>query len=88
MICRGICDKYRPVRWDHREKRYLSGQKRCQICELFIVWVGIFCPCCKARLRSRPRNLPHRENFHISQRNKKRECYDLKPVAKVLKKVY
>jgi predicted amidophosphoribosyltransferase len=33
-----------------------SGQKRCQVCELFIKWDGLFCPCCGYKLRTRPRN--------------------------------
>ena len=26
--------------------RYSTGQKRCQICEIFIKWDGLWCPCC------------------------------------------
>lgn len=36
--------------------RYLGGQKRCQICEIFLGWDGLWCPCCGYRLRTRPRN--------------------------------
>jgi len=36
--------------------RYSTGQKRCQICETFLKWDGIWCPCCGYRLRTRPRN--------------------------------
>jgi hypothetical protein len=35
--------------------RYSIGQKRCQICELFIEFDGVLCPCCNSRLRTRPR---------------------------------
>ena len=37
--------------------RYSTGQKRCQICEIFIKWDGLWCPCCSYMLRMRPRNL-------------------------------
>ena len=37
--------------------RYATGQKRCQICELFIRWNEPWCPCCGYKLRTRPRNL-------------------------------
>jgi hypothetical protein len=37
--------------------RYSSGQKRCQICEIFLNWSGLWCPCCGYRLRTRPRNV-------------------------------
>jgi hypothetical protein len=40
--------------------RYATGQKRCQICELFIKWEGQWCPCCGYRLRAKPRNLRYK----------------------------
>ena len=40
-----------------RQGRYATGQKRCQICEIFIQWDGLVCPCCRYRLRLRPRNM-------------------------------
>jgi hypothetical protein len=59
MSCKGICVRYRaqkPV----GAGRYASGQKRCQICEIFIKWDGLWCPCCGYRLRARPRNLKYK----------------------------
>ena len=56
MACKGICIRHKaqkPV----GSGRYATGQKRCQICELFIRWDGLWCPCCGYRLRTRPRNL-------------------------------
>jgi predicted amidophosphoribosyltransferase len=32
----------------------------CQICEIFIEWDGLWCPCCGYRLRSKPRNLRYK----------------------------
>ncbi len=40
--------------------RYASGQRRCQICEIFIKWEGLWCPCCGYRLRTKPRNLKYK----------------------------
>ena len=36
--------------------RYSIGQKRCQVCEIFLKWDGLWCPCCGYRLRTNPRN--------------------------------
>jgi predicted amidophosphoribosyltransferase len=40
--------------------RYAAGQRRCQICQMFIKWEGLWCPCCGYRLRTKPRNLKYR----------------------------
>jgi hypothetical protein len=34
----------------------MIGQKRCQVCEIYLDWQGTWCPCCGYRLRIRPRN--------------------------------
>jgi hypothetical protein len=51
MACKGICIDYKA------SGRYVTGHKRCQTCDLFIEWDGVFCPCCVYRLRTRPRNM-------------------------------
>ena len=59
MTCNGICTRYKaqkPV----GTGRYASGQRRCQICEIFIKWEGLWCPCCGYRLRTKPRNLKYK----------------------------
>ena len=59
MTCKGICSRYKaqkPV----GTGRYASGQRRCQICEIFIKWEGLWCPCCGYRLRTKPRNLKYK----------------------------
>ncbi|WP_255464153.1 hypothetical protein [Nitrosopumilus sp. b1] len=40
--------------------RYSSGQRRCHLCEIFIKWEGLWCPCCGSRLRVKPRNLKYK----------------------------
>jgi hypothetical protein len=47
--------------------RYASGQKRCQICEIFIKWDGLWCPCCGYRLRTKPRNLKYKAKLRARE---------------------
>jgi hypothetical protein len=56
MTCKGICIRHKAVK-PNGIGRYSSGQKRCQICETFLNWNGLWCPCCGYRLRTRPRNV-------------------------------
>jgi len=62
MTCKGICVRYQ-ARKPIDVGRYASGQKRCQICEIFINWDGKWCPCCGYRLRQKPRNLKYKEKL-------------------------
>lgn len=55
MHCRGTCHRHRATR-PPGGQRYLAGQRRCQVCEIFIWWAGLWCPCCGYRLRAHPRN--------------------------------
>jgi hypothetical protein len=57
-----ICNRHKAVK-PRGIGRYVSGQKRCQICQIFIKWDGFWCPCCGYRLRTRPRNLRFRIKF-------------------------
>jgi predicted amidophosphoribosyltransferase len=56
MACKGTCSRYKAQKPMWEWGRYASGQRRCQICEMFIEWDGLWCPCCGYRLRSKPRN--------------------------------
>ncbi len=56
MTCKGICLKHKAQKDGSGSRRYVNGQKRCQICEIFIRWEGLWCPCCGYRLRTKPRN--------------------------------
>jgi len=38
------------------KSRYAKGQKRCNSCDVYIEWDGLFCPCCGSRLRVAPRH--------------------------------
>lgn len=55
MVCKGICMRHRAQKPPSALGRYASGQKRCQVCEIFLNWEGIWCPCCGYRVRTRPR---------------------------------
>lgn len=55
MMCKNICEKYRAAK-SGNTSYYAEGSKRCQVCEIFIKWAGVRCPCCKSVLRTKPRN--------------------------------
>ncbi|MDQ3873466.1 MAG: hypothetical protein M3258_07655, partial [Thermoproteota archaeon] len=57
-----------------------SGQKRCQICEIFIKWDGLWCPCCGYRLRTKPRNLKYKAKLRARTR-KQQDLKIVKPVT-------
>ncbi|MGA9149074.1 MAG: hypothetical protein WBZ36_00745 [Candidatus Nitrosopolaris sp.] len=74
MTCKGICIRHKAQK-PLGTGRYSTGQKRCQVCELYLRWDGIFCPCCGYRLRTRPRNLKYKaklmagkdiEEYHLA----------------------
>jgi hypothetical protein len=50
MSCKGICVRYKANR-PRSGMRYESGQKRCQACEIFMIWQDLWSPCCRYRLR-------------------------------------
>ncbi len=58
MVCKGRCVRHKALKPRNPViGRYSIGQKRCQICETFLKWDGLWYPCCGYRLRTRPRNL-------------------------------
>lgn len=67
MTCKGICIRHKaekPV----GAGRYSSGQKRCQVCEIFLKWDELWCPCCGYRLRTKPRNLKYKANLRAGKK--------------------
>jgi hypothetical protein len=86
MTCKGICVRYKaqkPV----GTGRYASGQRRCQICEIFIKWEGLWCPCCGYRLRTKPRNLKYKAKLRarVEADSIEAEAKAVKVVAKTKK---
>lgn len=67
MVCKGICKRYKAIK-PSSGSRYGNGQKRCQVCEIFLeVTDRLFCPCCGYRLRTKPRNSKHKESLRRSK---------------------
>jgi hypothetical protein len=60
MTCKEICKRYKS---QHLLSGglYRHGIKRCQICEIYIKWEGLWCPCCGYKLRTKPRNKKYKE---------------------------
>ena len=69
MPCKGTCHKFH-----HNIMRkggiYANGNKRCQVCEIFINYNGLRCPCCRYRLRTKPRNKRYKEKLRELQNDK------------------
>jgi len=49
MTCNGVCENYKAIK-PSDGGRYESGQKRCQTCQIFIYYDGVYCPCCNTQL--------------------------------------
>jgi rRNA maturation endonuclease Nob1 len=67
MVCKGICQHHKAIKPKNGGGRYISGQKRCQVCQVYINWKGDFCPCCGYRLRTKPRNRKFKLKFRDDQ---------------------
>lgn len=70
MTCKDICIRHKaqkPV----GSGRYAIGQKRCQVCEIFLKWDGLWCPCCGYRLRTKPRNLKYKAKLRARKKNQR-----------------
>lgn len=74
MACKGRCLRHRAPK-PISSGRYVCGQKRCQVCEIFIKWDGLWCPCCGYRLRSKPRNSAFKQRLasRSNQQTRKKE---------------
>ncbi len=86
MTCKGICSRYKaqkPV----GTGRYASGQRRCQICEIFIKWEGLWCPCCGYRLRTKPRNLKYKAKLRARVEAEAQEAIAVQPNIEVAEEV-
>jgi hypothetical protein len=68
MVCKGVCPRYKTKCNFHR-LRYANGQKRCNVCEVFVNWDGRFCPCCGMLLRTRPKISRYRRQYIEQEEN-------------------
>ena len=57
MTCKGICIRYKAITMKNKRYhgRYLDGQSRCDVCDIYIRWDGNSCPCCHYKIRKNPR---------------------------------
>jgi hypothetical protein len=67
MTCKGICIRHRAQKRFDSSARYVTGQKRCQVCEIFMKWNGPWCPCCGYRVRTKPRAPRKREKMIVAR---------------------
>ena len=65
MACKNLCARNKATK-DRRSSYYALGYKRCQVCEIFIKWSGIKCPCCQSVLRTKPHNRRRKEEDRIN----------------------
>ena len=63
MACKEICFSHKAK--SDGKNRYSNNQKRCQTCEIFIKWDGLWCPCCGYMLRTHPRNSKSRKKSDL-----------------------
>ncbi len=52
--CNCICKQFEAKK-PLQGTRYGQGQKRCQMCEIWLDYEGVRCPCCHYRLRTKSR---------------------------------
>ena len=62
MACKGICHNYK-AKWISQTLRYANGQKKCIVCDVFLIWDGKHCPCCSKVLRCKPRTGKGKQMF-------------------------
>ena len=62
MVCKGICVRHKAKNTGGRYLRYINGQVRCNLCEIFLTSEGVqikphgkYCKCCGNKIRSKPR---------------------------------
>lgn len=71
--CKGICVKYKAtILGLVYNTRYAEGQKRCQTCEIYLIWNSDSrCPCCGSKLRTKPRHKKLKTKYKEIRSNKK-----------------
>lgn len=62
MGCNGVCHRWKAKNTGGKYLRYINGNVRCQVCEIFLTSEGVlvkvhgkYCRCCYNRIRSKPR---------------------------------
>ena len=70
ISCNGICHRYKATK-PVNIGRYVIGQKRCNSCDVYLYWDGVWCPCCNYKLRLGPRSSKYKEKFLKAKTTKK-----------------
>ena len=89
--CKRICLQY-AAKKPTNLGRYDAGQKRCQICEIFITdkgtrdEQGLWCKCCNYRVRGKPRNLKYKAKLRARVEAKAVEA-KIKSIASMEKEI-
>lgn len=62
--CRDIHDKWR-IKLNNKNGSPYKDPKvcRCRVCEVFMLWEGIFCPCCGYKVSRRPRSSDNMDKY-------------------------
>ncbi|MDQ3968686.1 MAG: hypothetical protein M3275_09875 [Thermoproteota archaeon] len=70
MTCKGICERHKALKPANGSgRRYSFGQKRCTMCEMFIICNEVWCPCCGSRLRRKAKNTADRRRAAMDLSN-------------------
>lgn len=65
MSCKGVCLKLKAKKPPRGSTgRYILGQKRCQVCQIYMFWSEYHCPCCGYKLRTKPRNSKYKSKVN------------------------
>ena len=78
MTCKGICIRHKD------SYRYDTGNKRCQICAIFIKWDGVSCPCCGYKLRTGPRSFKFKAKLRLKKQKEKLMQKTLKNTSNIV----
>jgi hypothetical protein len=63
MACNGVCARYKvtTVSYD-----LANNVKKCaKVCNCFIQWEGVHCPCCNFKLRTKARSSKYRHSHRM-----------------------
>jgi len=72
-LCKGVCKKFKAEKSFEGKSRYELGQKRCNVCELFLNYNDARCPCCSCKLRTNPRSTKLRKSLQIQKESIKKK---------------
>ena len=56
MACKNKCKKFVFVKKKRTAHTYFEGGRWCSICERWMSFIGLWCPCCGQQARTKPRN--------------------------------